>query len=218
MKQAIILANGVPPRKSFLQAYLRLGDILICADGGANTAARFNITPDLIIGDMDSVSTVTLQRFRSVTRKKITSQNSTDLEKALAAAVRLRCTDAIVLGATGGRLDHAMGNLSALAKYSPRLHIQFIDELGEYMYIGRKLEIDIPNGTTISLLPLSVCTGITTQGLQWNLHDEALQLGVRESTSNRAIAQKVHIQVHKGDLILFILRIPMEASTKKSRK
>jgi thiamine pyrophosphokinase len=204
-RTALILANGNPPSKRLFRKYLSSADWFICADGGANTAARFGSIPHLIIGDFDSVRKETLRVFSKVEMQKLKDQNSTDLEKALTAAIRKKCTEIVVLGATGGRLDHAIGNLSALAKFSCKTTIKFIDDIGEFIPVGHKLEIILPVGTSISLLPLSRCSVIVTTGLKWNLNNESLQLGVRESTSNSVVSSHVNIKVRSGDLIAFVM-------------
>jgi thiamine pyrophosphokinase len=205
MKRALILANGKPPSKQLFRKYLLSADWFICADGGANTAVRFGSIPHLIIGDFDSVRKETLRVFSKVEIRKLKDQNSTDLEKALTAAIRKKCTEIVVLGATGGQLDHAIGNLSALAKFSRKTAIKFIDDTGEFIPVGHKLEITLPVGTSISLLPLSRCSAIVTTGLKWNLDNESLQLGIRESTSNLVVSSHVNIKVRSGDLIAFVM-------------
>ena len=204
MKRAIILANGKPPGKQLFKKFLAVSDWFICADGGANTAARFKCTPNLIIGDLDSIKQETLSIFSHVHVKKLKDQNSTDLEKALTAAIGAAYKEIFVFGATGGRLDHAIGNLSALAKFSRKAHITFIDDLGTYGTVHRSWEIKLPMGTLISLLPLSRCTGIATQGLKWNLNNESLELGIRESTSNMIVSFPASIKLKSGTLIIFI--------------
>ena len=205
MKRALILANGNPPGKRLLKKYLRSSDWFICADGGANTAARYDCPPDFIIGDLDSIKKETLAVFGKVKLKKLKSQNSTDLEKALAAVIRKEFNEIIVLGATGGRLDHAIGNLSALSKFSAKAHITFIDNAGKLFSVNHSAEFNLPTGTIISLLPLTRCNGIVTKGLKWNLKNESLEFGVRESTSNVIISSPVNIKVRKGRLIAFVL-------------
>jgi thiamine pyrophosphokinase len=205
IKRALILANGNPPSKRLFRKYLVSADWFICTDGGANTAVHFGCIPHLIIGDFDSVRRETLRVFSKVEIKKLKDQNSTDLEKALTAAIRKKCTEIVVLGATGGRLDHAIGNLSALAKFSRQTTIKFIDDTGEFIPVGHKLEIALPVGTSISLLPLSRCSAIVTTGLKWNLNNESLQLGVRESTSNIVVSSHVNIKIRSGDLIAFVM-------------
>ncbi len=205
MTHALILANGKPPSKRLFQKFFTSADWFICADGGANTAARFGYAPDLIIGDLDSIEKESLAVFSNANVRKLKDQNSTDLEKALIAAIREKNSEIVVLGATGGRLDHAIGNLSALAKFSRKAHITFIDNIGTFIAVNHSLEFSLPIGTIISLLPLSRCTGIVTKGLKWNLKNEALELGIRESTSNVVVSSPVNIKVKKGSLIAFIV-------------
>jgi thiamine pyrophosphokinase len=205
MKIALILANGKPPSRQLFKKYISSIDIFICADGGANAALRFKSKPDLIIGDLDSVFKETLHKFKKADIKQLRDQNSTDLEKALAAAIKMNCTGIIVLGAIGGRLDHAIGNLSALSKYSRQAKIKFIDDTGEFIPIIHSAKLILPTGTLISLLPISRCSGIITKGLKWNLKNDFLQFGIRESTSNVVISSPVTIKVKKGNLVAFII-------------
>jgi thiamine pyrophosphokinase len=205
MKQALILANGDPPNKRLLQRYTHEYSFIVCADGGANIAMKLGSTPNIIIGDLDSIHPKTLRYFHNVKIKKLPDQNSTDLEKAFAYAIRNRYNDIIVLGGTGGRIDHEAGNLSALAKFSRRAKIKFIDEHGELVYINREQQFHLPLNTIISLIPLSHCTGIVTSGLKWNLKNESLRLGFRDSTSNIIVASPVTIKVRTGDLLAFIV-------------
>jgi thiamine pyrophosphokinase len=188
-----------------LLEFLRSTSMVICADGGANAAARIGVRPDLIIGDLDSILPATLRKFKDVPSKRITSQNSTDLEKALSWAIRKRFGKIVVLGATGKRLDHSVGNLSALVKYSRKAVIRFVDGQSEISYVGRSLKCMLPPGTTVSLIPLTRCEGIVTKGLKWELRNDSLMLGQRESTSNVVKSSPVSIRVRKGHLLLYRL-------------
>jgi len=207
-KKALILANGSPPSRNLLTRFLKDIDLFICADGGANTAARFGLTPDLIIGDLDSITPNTRRKLSRVQTKRIVSQNSTDLEKAISWAARNSVSEVIVLAATGKRLDHAIGNLSALAKFSRKLNVRFVDDESELLYVGRSFRSEFNVGTVVSLIPLSGCRGIVTKGLKWELRNESLMLGRRESTSNVVKWSPVRIKVRNGDLLLYVVNRP----------
>jgi len=213
-KRALILANGHPPSKKLLQKLLKSAGVFICADGGANIAARLGLKPDLIIGDLDSIKAATLRRFSRVPARRIADQNSTDLEKAFSWAVRKGFQEIVVVGATGHRLDHAVGNLSALAKFSRKAKISFLDDDSELVCVGASYELEAPPGTIISLIPLSLCEGIVTKGFRWELRNESLKLGFRESTSNVVKSSPVSITVRRGDLLLY--RFTSEISKHKS--
>jgi thiamine pyrophosphokinase len=212
---ALILANGEPPTKKLMKKLLAGSPMFVCADGGANTAVRYGLKPNAIVGDLDSATALTLTKLRKTEIHKVVNEYSTDLEKTLAWVIEKGFHTITVAGATGGRLDHFIGNLSALVKFSPKAEITFIDDAGEWVFIDRSKVLPLPIGATVSLIPLSHCDGIVTKGLRWNLNFEALELGVRDSTSNIVDASPVHISVAKGNLILF--RLFNSASLRKSR-
>lgn len=214
-RYALILANGAPPPRRLFLFYRTKAGYFVCADGGANTAARWGEQPDLIIGDLDSIQSATVKKFSRVKMLRIADQNSTDLEKAISWTLRKGYRRVVVLGATGGRLDHLAGNLSALGKFSLRATIRFVDEDGMLQAVGRELKFKGRPGAIVSLIPLSRCVGIVTSGLKWELKREVLELGKRESTSNVVRTRAVSIKVRRGKLLLFRIhsstsRVPLE--------
>lgn len=200
---ALIIANGEPPRKQLLVALAKQAQVIVCADGGANAALRFGIQPHAIVGDMDSIHAQALVRFRNVTIVEDHDDNTTDLEKAIQWVIRQKIQHITVVAATGRRLDHSIGNLGVLVKFHTDAHITMVDDFGELLFVGSELRFEAAKGTTISLIPLTRCEGITTVGLQYGLKDESLELGVREGTSNRVIASPVVITVRSGSLLLY---------------
>jgi len=204
-KRALVIANGEPPKKQLLQSLARESGIVICADGGANTALKFGILPDVIVGDLDSIHAEALVKFHKVPTYEDRDDESTDLEKAIAWALKQKYDHIVVIGASGRRIDHSVGNLGVLPKFYPDAVIRFIDDLGELVYVGRGITFDAKRSDVISLIPLSRCEGITTQGLKYALDDQALELGVREGTSNVVVNTPVTIKVQKGHLLLYKL-------------
>ncbi len=203
--RALILANGEAPSKRTLQTLLKDNSLFVCADGGANAAVRFGLNPDVIVGDLDSTLPQTIRKLRRSEVHQIVDDYSTDLEKTLGWVIEKGFDEIVVAGATGGRLDHFLGNLSAMVKFSPKASITFVDDTGEWIYVDRSKELLIPAGSMISLIPISHCDGIVTRGLRWNLNFESLELGVRDGTSNIVVESPVRISVAKGNLILFRL-------------
>ena len=204
-KRALVIANGEPPKKQLLQSLARESGVVICADGGANTALKFGILPDIIVGDLDSIHAEALVKFHKVPTYEDRDDESTDLEKAIAWALRQKYDHIDVIGASGRRIDHSVGNLGVLPKFYPDAVIRFLDDLGELVYVGRGITFDAKRSDVISLIPLSRCEGITTEGLKYALDDEALELGVREGTSNVVVNTPVTIKVQKGHLLLYKL-------------
>jgi thiamine pyrophosphokinase len=202
-KRALVIANGEPPKKMRLQALLREADVVLCADGGANIALKLGVVPDAIIGDLDSIHAETLVKFHKVPTYRDSDDGTTDLEKTIAWAIKEKFDHVTVIGASGKRLDHAIGNLGVLAKFYPDAVVKLVDDFGELTYVGRSLTVEAKKGETVSLIPLNRCEGIVTDGLRYALTGETLELGVREGTSNVVTAPPVTIKVKKGHLLLF---------------
>lgn len=204
-KQALIIANGEPPQKKRVVALAKLAGTVICADGGANTALKMGITPDAIVGDLDSIRAEALVKFRRVAFYEDRNDQTTDLEKAITWAIQSNFDHITVVGASGKRLDHTVGNLGVLRKFYPDAIITLVDDIGELCYVGREHSFEAEKGDIISLIPLNRCEGVSTNGLQYPLDGENLELGVREGTSNVVISSPVSIKVKKGHLLLFKL-------------
>ncbi len=200
---ALILANGEAPSKRLIQTLRKNASLFVCADGGANIAARLKLRPDIIIGDLDSVFATTRKRFPQAKQLLMSDQNSTDLEKAIVCLIGQGYTNIVVVGAGGKRLDHTIGNAGTLAKFSNRVTISFVSDDGILRSVGTETEFEAEVGSTLSLIPLTRCDGITTEGLEYPLSDESLELGVRDGTSNRVVSSPVRITVKSGRLLIY---------------
>jgi thiamine pyrophosphokinase len=204
-KKALIIANGDPPQKKQLALLVKRASTVICADGGANTALKLGITPDAIIGDLDSIHAEALVKFRRVEIVEDHNDETTDLEKAITWAIQSNYDHITVVGASGKRLDHTVGNLGVLRKFYPDAIITLVDDSGELCYVGRECSIEAEKGDVVSLIPLNRCEDVTTIGLKYPLDRENLELGVREGTSNVVVSSPVTIKVKKGHLLLYKL-------------
>jgi len=206
MKKCIILANGKPPKKSVFTFFHRKGyNKLICADGGANSSLKMGLVPDVIIGDLDSISSKALKEFKSVSKIiRLKRQNDTDVEKCLKYAIKNKFEEALLLGATGNRLDHTFCNIGIVLKFFPKIKILLIAENSFLKaYTGNVMLNTFP-GETISLYGISPKTKITSNGLMYELKNIYLPFGVRESTSN--IVKKNFVKLNINGGVIFIIR------------
>jgi thiamine pyrophosphokinase len=206
MKKCIILANGHPPLKPVFQYLKNAGySTLICADGGANTAMLYKLVPDYIIGDLDSISPKALNYFANKSRIiKIKRQNDTDVEKCLKFAIRKRFTEAILLGATGDRLDHSFCNLGIVLKFSNRIRITVIHQKSLLKTYSGNVTIKTVPGEVISVYGIKEKTIILSHGLKYPLRNISLPFGERESTSNITISEEVKLKIKNGNV--FVVR------------
>jgi len=206
MNKCIILANGKPPKKSIITFFQKKGfNYLICADGGANSALKMNLKPDVIIGDLDSISDKALQKFKPVSRIiQLKRQTDTDVEKCLKYAIKNKFVAALLVGATGNRLDHTFCNLGIVLKFFPKIKISLVAENSYLKAFTGKVELKTFFGETISIYGISPKTKINSNGLKYELKNAALPFGVRESTSNIAVKDPVKLKISNG--VVFIIR------------
>ncbi|HEY4643806.1 MAG TPA: thiamine diphosphokinase [Bacteroidota bacterium] len=217
-KKALVICDGELPSRVALRKLAEGVDSIACADGGANQARRYRITPDIIVGDLDSITDATRRFYRTVPLIQNSSEEQTDLEKVLDVLLARGTKDVVVVGATGRRTDHTVTNFSILKKYHRKCNLRFVDRHCEIFVVDRKVKLSGKRGELISILPLGVGRGITTKGLKYSLRNETLELGVREGQSNVIVSNPVEVSLKRGVLLLFRMHGPSRHSSREARK
>lgn len=200
--RALIFANGEPPSASLARELAGEAALVIAADGGANRALEAGISPTVVIGDLDSVTAQSRSLLPAAEFIRDTDPDHTDLQKAIHLAIARGATSIDVIGAGGGRADHALGNLSLIVLYGRQVAIRFVDDQFEISLVDGRASIDGPAGTVVSLLAIGTCTGLTTEGLRWPLRDYTLVFSPY-GVHNEIAAQPASVSVETGDLLLF---------------
>lgn len=186
---------------------LQRADLLIAADGGVNWCLEYEVRPDVVTGDMDSADPGAVGGLEVLANP---DQETNDLEKALDLALERGAASVTILGATGGRLDHSLKNISVLAAYDHRFSRLLVKDDDAWMRVVESdLEFFAPVGTTVSLFPVTgKVEGIHTIGLRWALRGETLENGVRDGSSNESVAEQVQIRVGSGKLLVMVFHHP----------
>ncbi len=204
--RTIICANGILKNPRTLVKSLKPDDFLIAADGGLGHFLFLGIFPNIVIGDLDSITPEQLKTLQSKNVEIIrhpARKDETDLELALLYAVEQGATEILVYGALGARWDMTLGNILLLAH--PRLRIVniiLVDENQEVRLLtgGETLTLSaVQVGDTVSLLPLGGdAVGVTTRGLGYPLHGENLKFALTRGLSNVVKTNPVQISLEKG--------------------
>lgn len=206
MKKCIILANGQPPKKNVFNYLKKKGyETLICADGGANSAAKLDLIPDFIIGDLDSINPSVYDYFYDKCRIiQFKRQNDTDVEKCIKFAIKNKFDEVMLLGATGDRLDHSFCNMGIVLKYFDKIVIKIIYLRSILSAYSGSVTFQTLPKETISIYGIDSKTRITSLGLKYQLKNITLQFGKKESTSNIALRNEVKLVIKGG--IVFVIR------------
>ncbi len=205
-----VLASGPAPDLEFTLGHIPTSDIVIAADGGSVLAEHLGLTPRLIIGDVDSSPSELVARFEQagaqIRRYDHNTKWETDTELALLAALEWQPSSIYILGAIGGRLDHALANVLLLTnpRFAP-LDIRIVDGRNELMLAKPGRWNDIPGKveSTVSLLPIGeAATGVRTRGLHWPLDGETLPVGQGRGVSNLIDDQGSAAVFYEGGALL----------------
>jgi thiamine pyrophosphokinase len=212
MRRAVILANGTPPSRALLSRAVREADLFVCADGGAEEAHRAGLTPEAVVGDLDSTSAETLERFRAAGVRIVRDDNQerTDTEKAIEYALAKGAFDeiAIYAGSTG-RFDHVLGNLSLFHKYAGRANLVLVDDRARAWLAGGEVTLDYPEGTVISFFAVGgPAEGVTTENLRYPLTNRTILMGSQDSLSNVVAVRPGRIRIGTGRLVVVVVSLP----------
>ncbi|MEA2014204.1 MAG: thiamine diphosphokinase [Thermodesulfobacteriota bacterium] len=208
-KTVFVISGGVIDDLRFLYDEVRSAGVpvIICADGAAQRLKASDITPDLIVGDMDSIEEDTLRYFEAKGSRIIRhpeDKDETDTQIALECAFEMHPQTVRIFGALGGRIDHALANISLLVMCAKRgIDTKIVDRDCELFVIDRSCVIDGREDETVSLIPMSSdVTGIKLEGFRYPLSDGVMEIGRPYGVSNRLAGTKGTISVEAGYLLV----------------
>jgi thiamine pyrophosphokinase len=202
--KSILCLNGELPQKSFFD---KLQLPIIAADGAANALHKLGIKPSITIGDLDSVASHLKGPFLHVE-----DQSRCDYEKSMEYLENKGLLPTIILGSSGGNLDHILNNISVFMSHSPGNLLYSPPLYGTILCASQTL-IELPIYTKVSLFGLPHAR-LITQGLEWDLTGQSLHFPGINSSLNRAIKKRISIQVLEGQALFlahgFFLQLPIE--------
>lgn len=210
MRGLIITGGNI--RDEFACEKIKTGgyDMIMAADSGMDFLYRNHLTPDIIVGDFDSVDHDALDFFREDKRIEFCRldpvKDDTDTEYAIRDALSRGITQLTILGGTGSRLDHVLGNISLLGiGLEENVEIELVDEHNRVRMIDKPISIrrDEQFGRFVSLIPY---TGnvehVTLTGFKYTLDDYTMggfnSLGV----SNEIKEEVARIEFSSGILLV----------------
>ena len=219
MAAAVIVGNGQFPKKEYPLYLLESADYVVCCDGALDTYLRHfsgrNLRrPDVVVGDMDSLSKKTAERFRDIA-VKIDEQETNDQSKAFHYILEhFPDVDTIhILGATGKREDHTIGNLSLLMEYAREMRrqdcgrtvsVDIVSDWSTAFAITDTCTLDVGEGRSVSIICPDNSLNIKSEGLVWPT-DNVVFDNLWQATLNRASADRISLTFSHPSIALIIL-------------
>ena len=207
-----LIVTGGTIQSEFAARYIeeREWDYVVCADAGMKFCHEAEILPDLILGDFDSVDEESYEYFKTVCPERMeqfpTHKDETDTELALLRAIEAGADAVTMIGATGTRLDHVMGNIQML-KLALDRHVscQIVDAHNRIRMVQGEVTLKKADqfGKYVSLLPFTPeVTGITLKGFAYEVDDFTLVSGIARGVSNELDAETATTHCKDGILLV----------------
>ncbi|MCL1790551.1 MAG: thiamine diphosphokinase [Peptococcaceae bacterium] len=186
--------------------------VVVAADAGADGAISSGRIPDIVIGDMDSVTKETLAICESeqvcIVRYP-SEKNETDAELALDwAHAHAGQHEVVLIGAGGGRVDHWLGNIGLLLKYADLgRSVRMLDERSQAWVAGLgRHDLSGYQGRTFSVLPLSEAVETSSVGVKYSFDHLTLYRKQTRGVSNAVEDSGPNwVEIHHGVALLAII-------------
>jgi thiamine pyrophosphokinase len=210
----VVVAGGDAPRPETALS-VPLDATVVAADGGIEHALALGLGVAVAVGDFDSATPEAVAAAEAAGARIVrhpADKDATDLELALEEALVLAPDRIVVLASGGGRLDHLLSLLLALA--APRFAGVRIDAAvgGAWAHVVRgERTFEGEAGELVSLLALhGSAEGVWTEGLAYELRGETLEPGSSRGVSNVLTTGRATVSVERG--VLLAIRPGREAA------
>jgi thiamine pyrophosphokinase len=198
----VIVADGIFPQHEIPLGYLKNAKRIICCDGSVQNLILAGMQPDAIVGDMDSLSDDLANRFADrIYRDE--NQGTNDLTKAVIWCSEMGYKEIVIVGATGKREDHTLGNISLLAEYKKSVNIIMVTDTGILRPLLKSSEIPSFPGQQVSIFSIDPDTEVTSNGLRYPLSNSKMT-NWWFATLNEALGDSFSLEFNDGRVIVYL--------------
>jgi thiamine pyrophosphokinase len=198
----VIVADGSFPRHDIPLGYIKNAERIVCCDGSAENLIKGGYIPDAIVGDMDSLNESIAGRFNDRIFKD-EDQDTNDLTKAVAWCSERGYRELIIVGATGKREDHTIGNISLLAEYVKEVKVKMVTDTGILMALTEGSVISSFPGQQVSIFSIDTETEITSHGLRYSLDRRKID-NWWAATLNESTGNSFSLEFVDGRVIIYL--------------
>ena len=207
---AVVISNGNKPSIDLTKKIVGNSDIVYCCDGAANWAKENDIRIDILLGDMDSIFSDTLDYYNSSPIEVIIlnkEKDMTDTQYAADLAVENGADSITIIGAVGSRIDHSLANMHVLVRlFKKGIHAKIIDDNNTIYVLGKGENIIQGEiGECVSILPVGRSVTISkTFGLYYPIKDKTLFVEEPIGVSNVFTENKAILDIKEGEVFIII--------------
>ncbi len=207
LEPVLLVGGGKHRKKGFARAKV-FTKKTVAADGGADWLVKHNITPDMVIGDFDSISSKVRSKLSPTRAILVNEQDTTDFEKCLS---RIEAPLVIGVGFVGGRVDHQLASYHGLMRAPDRRCI-LVGPRDITFLAPPELSLDLARGSLFSLFPMGEMRA-RSAGLRWPVDDVMFAPGQAIGTSNEVLGP-VSLSCSKPEMLVIVPLAALEAVVK----
>ena len=200
--KTVIVADGIFPSHDIPLGYLKKAGKIICCDGSTENLLKAGYKPDAIVGDMDSLSDKLVRKFKDRIFR-IDDQDTNDLTKAVRWCLERSCTDIVIVGATGKREDHTIGNISLLTDYTRDVNVIMVTDTGLILPFLESCRVSSFPGQQVSVFSIDPETEISSKGLKFPLEKKKSE-NWWAATLNEAVEDSFTLEFTNGRVIVYL--------------
>lgn len=206
----LIVSGGRKPSEKRLKKYIDKvkPEFIVAADKGTETMYDYDITPDIIVGDFDSVNTSVLHEMEKKVKNIVKfppEKDYTDTEIAVIECMKHGVSKIYLFGATGSRVDHMLGNIGLILTYKKKgINIIIVDDNNElYLAENKKMTLTGKKGENIGFHALSdVVKNFKIRGAKYNLDPYDMHLLDPRAICNEFLDTPIEIEFESGELLI----------------
>lgn len=196
---AVIVGNGDFPSHDIPVSFINSDKLVVCCDGAANDMIKNGYIPNLIIGDGDSISKENMERYKDIIHIN-SDQETNDQTKAVEYLVDKGYKNIAIVGATGKREDHTLGNISLLMEYHRKgINVRMYTDYGVFIPLSGSASFNVPEGNSVSIFGFGT-SGMKSEGLKYEIRDFT---ALWQGTLNVVDSYPFKIET-EGDYIVYI--------------
>ncbi|WP_163192612.1 thiamine diphosphokinase [Clostridium thermarum] len=209
--KALLISGGSPPSKELVEKEVQMSDYIIGIDKGLECLNKYNIEPDILVGDFDSVDRTIFERMAELKKEMIrfpAEKDYTDTQLAVSKVLELKADEVTILGATGSRLDHTLANVGLLYKcLKSDIKATIKDDNNLLFMADRDLELVDEGYRFFSLIAYGgTVKGLNIRGAKYELCNHNLMPEDNIAISNEFIGLNVQLSFKEGTLLIIFSR------------
>jgi thiamine pyrophosphokinase len=199
---SVVLCDGKFPEHDIPLNLLNNARKIICCDGAAVKLLQYGKEPYSIVGDLDSLPDSLIAEYCDRIFRD-GDQETNDQTKAVRWCYERNINHIIILGATGLREDHTIGNIALLADYADFTDIAMVTDTGIFFPVNKPETFKCRKGQQISIFAITPGTKITSRGLKYEVSERCFK-NWNQGTLNEAVSSSFHITIDRGKVIVYL--------------